>query len=65
MEHYKTIFSVVKDVLTGDFKGAWDGIKSIFEGFANFFSTLWDSVKRIFSAVGSFLETHSGQLGTR
>ena len=47
-------------MLTGDFKGAWDGIKSIFAGFANFFSTLWDSVKRIFSAVGSFFRDTFG-----
>ena len=55
-ENIKLIFSVVKDVLTGDFSGAWEGIKQIFSNTGAFFAGVWDSIKSNFSAVGSFFK---------
>lgn len=56
----KGVFAVVKDVLSGDFKGAWNEIKNIFSGFVNYFKTLWNAVKTIFSSVGSFFRDTFG-----
>lgn len=53
-ENIKLIFSVVKDVLTGDFSGAWDGIKQIFSNTGEFFTGVWESIKSVFSGVGGF-----------
>lgn len=53
-ENIKLIFSVVKDVLTGDFSGAWDGIKQIFSNTGEFFEGVWNSIKNVFSGIGGF-----------
>lgn len=53
-ENIKLIFSVVKDVLTGDFSGAWEGIKQIFSNTGEFFTGVWESIKSVFSGVGGF-----------
>lgn len=33
------------------FKGAWEGIKNVWQGAANFFSGIWDGIKNAFSNV--------------
>ena len=53
-ENIKLIFSVVKDVLTGDFSGAWEGIKQIFSNTGAFFTGVWESIKSAFSGIGGF-----------
>ena len=53
-ENIKLIFSVVKDVLSGDFGAAWDKIKQIFANWGEFFGDLWEGVKNIFGSVGEF-----------
>ena len=50
----KGVFSVVKNVLSGNFSGAWEAIKKIFSGWGSFFSDLWGKVTGIFSSVGSW-----------
>ena len=49
-----TIFSVVEDVLTGDFSAAWEGIKKIFANTGQFFQQLIDSIKNIVGGIGKF-----------
>lgn len=49
----KGIFSVVKNVLSGNFSDAWAAIKGVFSGWGNFFSGLWNNIKSIFSNVGA------------
>lgn len=53
-DNIKQIFSVVKDVLTGDFSGAWDGIKQIFSNVGEFFEDVLDSIKNVFSGIGEW-----------
>jgi len=48
------IFEVVKDVLSGDFSGAWDAIKQIVSTWADYFREQWQNIKNIFSAVVNF-----------
>lgn len=55
-ENIKLIFSVVKDVLTGDFSGAWEGIKNIFSNTGEFFEGVWSSIKNVFSGVGEWFD---------
>ena len=55
-ENIKLIFSVVKDVLTGDFSGAWEGIKQIFSNTGEFFEGVWSSIKNVFSGVGEWFD---------
>jgi len=50
----KLIFSVVKDVFTGNWSGAWEGIKGIVNTWAGFFSTVWENIKAVFAVVGSW-----------
>ena len=37
-DNIKLVFSVVKDVLSGDFSSAWEGIKAIWNNVTNWFS---------------------------
>jgi hypothetical protein len=53
-DNIKAVFGVVKSVLTGDFKGAWDGIKGIWDNTTGYFSSLWENIKKIFSKVKQF-----------
>ena len=55
-ENIKLIFSVVKDVLTGDFSGAWEGIKQIFSNTGEFFEGVWSSIKNVFAGVGEWFD---------
>lgn len=48
-ENIKQVFSVVKDVLTGDFQGAWDGIKNIWNNATSFFRSVWEGIQNVFS----------------
>ena len=53
----KGIFSAVKAVLSGDFEGAWNAIKSVWSGVTSFFSGIWQQIKGVFSgAFSAFLE---------
>ena len=53
-----TVFSVVKDVLSGDFSGAWEGIKEVFDlgGWGEYFEGLWDDVKEAFANVKTWFK---------
>lgn len=50
----KGVFSVVKNVLSGNFSGAWEAIKKVFSSWGSYFSALWDAAKKIFSTVDSW-----------
>lgn len=59
-ENIKEIFKVVKAVLTGDFSGAWEGIKNIFSNTGEFFSGVWSGIKTVFGSTVSFFENKFG-----
>ena len=47
----------MKAVLSGDFEGAWNAIKSVWSGVTSFFSGIWQQIKGVFSgAFSAFLE---------
>lgn len=50
----KLIFSVVKDVFTGNWSGAWEGIKGIVSTWAGYYATVWENIKAVFAVVGSW-----------
>lgn len=50
----KNIFSIVKSVLSGNWRDAWNGIKNIVNTWKGYFSGVWSSIKKIFSNVGSW-----------
>lgn len=59
----KGIFSVVKNVLSGDFQGAWDAIKEIFSPsrVGKFFGEAFDAIKGAFTGIGQwFYEKFNG-----
>ena len=58
----KGIFSVVKDVLSGDFGDAWEEIKKIFSPSRakEFFGQVFDSIKDSFVGLGSFFKSKFG-----
>jgi hypothetical protein len=41
----------VKNILSGNFKEAWEDIKKIFSGWGSFFGGLWDKVKSLFTNI--------------
>lgn len=53
----KGIFSVVKNVLSGNWSGAWEAIKGIVNGWGDYFATIWNKIKSVFSSVGSWFST--------
>lgn len=55
-DNIKDIFSVVKSVLTGDFEGAWNGIKGIWDRTTGYFKDIWNKVKKIFEPVTNFFK---------
>lgn len=58
----KGIFSVVKNVLSGDFGDAWDEIKKIFSPSRakEFFGQVFDAIKDSFIGLGSFFKSKFG-----
>lgn len=50
----KGVFAVVKDVLSGNWSDAWDGIKGIVNTWAGFFSGVWDKIKEVFAVIGTW-----------
>ena len=58
----KGIFSVVKDVLSGDFGDAWEEIKKIFSPSRakEFFGQVFDAIKDSFIGLGSFFKSKFG-----
>lgn len=50
----KNIFAVVKNVLSGNWRDAWNGIKNIVNTWKSYFSNVWSNIKSIFSGVGSW-----------
>ena len=58
----KGIFSVVKNVLSGDFGDAWEEIKKIFSPSRakEFFGQVFDSIKDSFVGLGSFFKSKFG-----
>lgn len=55
-ETIKGIFSVVKNVLSGNWKEAWQAIKNIVGAWGNYFATIWGKIKGVFSNVGGWFK---------
>lgn len=53
-ETIKGIFSVVKNVLSGNWRDAWEGIKGIVNTWRGFFAGVWENIKGVFSNIGGF-----------
>lgn len=49
------IFGSVKEWFSEKFKGAWEGIKIVWDVFVDYFKMLWENVKLIFSVVKDVL----------
>jgi TP901 family phage tail tape measure protein len=54
-ENTKAIFSLVKTVIPGFFKAAWEIIKSIWDNVVSYFKMIWENIKAVFSVVKSVL----------
>lgn len=52
----KGIFSVVKNVLSGNWSAAWQAIKNIVGAWGNYFATIWNKIKGVFSNVGGWFK---------
>ena len=52
----KGIFSVVKNVLSGNWSAAWQAIKNIVGVWKNYFATVWNNIKGVFSNVGGWFK---------
>ena len=52
----KGIFSVVKNVLSGNWSAAWQAIKNIVGAWGNYFATIWGKIKGVFSNVGGWFK---------
>ncbi len=57
------IFSVVKSVLTGDWQGAWEGIKGIVGTWGAYFRTVWEGIKSVFGAAWKAIKAIFGKPG--
>lgn len=53
-ETIKAIFAVVKDVLSGNWKDAWEKIKGIVNTWGEFFAGIWEKIKAVFAVIGSW-----------
>lgn len=53
-ETIKGVFSVVKNVLSGNWKEAWEAIKGIVNTWSGFFSGVWEKIKAVFSVIGGW-----------
>lgn len=57
----KSIFSVVKTVLSTFFLNAWEAIKLVWSVVVSYFTTIWNNIKAVFSVVKTFF---SGMFST-
>ena len=53
----KGVFSVVKNVLSGNWSAAWQAIKNIVGAWKGYFSTVWSGIKGVFSNVGGWFSS--------
>ena len=53
----KGVFSVVKNVLSGNWSAAWQAIKNIVGAWRNYFATIWEKIKGVFSNVGGWFKS--------
>lgn len=56
MDVIKGLIKFITGVFTGDWKKAWDGIKTIFEGFKTAFSGIIDAVKAVLQGICDFVK---------
>lgn len=52
---FKGLIDFVVGVFTGDWRRAWDGIKSIFSGVLTLISSVWSGIKNVFSTITSYV----------
>ena len=50
-------FTPVVDFFVGIFKGAWEGIKAIWNGVVGFFKAIWDGIVAVSNGVINFYKT--------
>ena len=54
-EIFSGLIDFVVGVFTGDWKRAWDGVKTIFSGVQTLISSVWTGIKAIFNSILSFV----------
>jgi len=54
---FKGLIDFVVGVFTGDWRRAWDGIKSIFSGVKTAISSVWTGIKSIFSTIINYVKS--------
>jgi len=54
---FKGLIDFIVGVFTGDWRMAWDGIKSIFSGVKTAISSVWTGIKSIFSTIINYVES--------
>ena len=52
---FKGVFSVVKEILLGFFKTAWEAIKAVWDMVISYFTMVWAGIKAIFAVVKGVL----------
>lgn len=56
-ETIKGIFSVVKNVLSGNWSAAWQAIKNIVSAWKSYFASVWNGIKNVFANVGGWFKS--------
>lgn len=54
-EIFSGLIDFVVGVFTGDWKRAWNGVKTIFSGVQTLISSVWTGIKAIFNSILSFV----------
>ena len=54
---FNGLIDFIAGVFTGDWRRAWDGIKSIFSGVKTAISSVWTGIKSIFSTIINYVES--------
>lgn len=54
-EIFSGLIDFVVGVFTGDWKRAWNGVKTIFSGVRTLISSVWTGIKAIFNSILSFV----------
>ena len=54
---FKGLIDFIVGVFTGDWRRAWDGIKSIFSGVKTAISSVWTGIKSIFSTIINYVKS--------
>lgn len=54
---FRGLIDFIAGVFTGDWRRAWDGIKSIFSGVKTAISSVWTGIKSIFSTIINYVKS--------